>query len=212
MRKTDLRSNLRPGSLYRRADLKRFSNSVDRELAKLVEEQVLVKVQRGIYECPKRSRYGVLPPDQRKLVKIFLKSDHFLLTSPNEFNALGVGTTQLYNHLVVYNHKRHGRFVLAGQVFEFRIKPNFPKRVTTEFLLVELINDLDSLAEDREAVRSMVRTKLLEMSSRRFRTALKRFPKVSTRKFFEEVLYHCRLQKAAAVGGGGTHAKSRRTT
>jgi hypothetical protein len=37
----------------------------------------------------------------------------FLLTSPNAYNTLGVGTTQLYDKTVVYNHKRHGHFMLA---------------------------------------------------------------------------------------------------
>ncbi len=33
-----------------------------------------------------------------------------LLASPNAYNSLGVGTTQLYDKTVVYNHKRHGEF------------------------------------------------------------------------------------------------------
>jgi hypothetical protein len=183
-----LKSHLRPGGLYRRCDLEKFSKSVDRDLALLVDAQVLVKVRRGLYECPKRSRFGILPPDPEKLVKTFLKDDDFLLTSPNNFNALGVGTTQLYNHMVVYNHKRHGRFELGGLVFEFYMKPNFPKKSTPEFLLVELINNLNNLAEDREAVRSRVQAKLPEMCPKRFRSAVKRFSKASPRKFFEEIL------------------------
>ena len=183
-----LKSHLRPGGLYRRSDLAKFSKSVDRDLALLVDAQVLVKVRRGVYECPKRSRFGILPADPDKLVRVFLGDDHFLLTSPNDFNALGVGTTQLYNHYVVYNHKRHGRFELGGQVFEFRMKPNFPRKTTPEFLMIELINNLDSLAEDRDAIRSQVKTKLPEMCTRRFCSAVKRFSKVSTRKFFDEIL------------------------
>lgn len=186
-----LKSHLRPGCLYRRADLEKFSKSVDRDLAQLVDSQVLVKLRRGVYEYPRRSRFGLLPPDPEKLVKTFLRDDHFLLTSPNDFNSLGFGTTQLYNHLVVYNHKRHGRFELGGQVFEFCIKPNFPKKATPEFLLVEFINNLEKLAEDRDAVRSQVKAKLPEMCTRRFKTAVKRFSKVSTRKFLEEILSAC---------------------
>lgn len=186
-----LKSHLRPGCLYRRSDLAKFTKYVDRELAQLVESKVLVKVRRGVYEYPKHSRFGLLPPEPDKLVKAFLKDDNFLLTSPNDFNALGFGTTQLYNHKVVYNHKRSGRFELCGQVFEFCIKPKFPKKPTTEFLLVELINNLDNLAEDREAVRSKVQSKLPEMCTRRFRSAVKRFSRVSTRKFLEEILCAC---------------------
>jgi len=184
----NLKSHLRPGCLYRRADLEKLSRSVDRELAELVSAQVLVKVRHGLYECPKSSRFGLLPPDPNKLVKTFLKDDDFLLTSPNDFNSLGFGTTQLSNFLVVYNHKRHGRFELGGQVFEFCMKPSYPKKATREFLLVEFINNLNHLAEDRDSVRSNVRAKLPEMCTKRLRSAVKKFSKVATRKFFEEIL------------------------
>lgn len=59
----------------------------------------------------------------------FLKDDRFLLTSPNAYNALGLGTTQLYNRRVVYNHKRHGKFVRGGRTYDFRVKPHFPRQV-----------------------------------------------------------------------------------
>jgi hypothetical protein len=189
MRKTEtIKSHLRPGCLYRRSDLEKWSKCVDRELAQLVADQVLVKVRHGVYECPKRSRFGLLPPNPEKIVKTFLKDDNFLLTSPNDFNALGFGTTQLYNYLVVYNHKRHGRFELSGHTFEFCLKPNFPKTATLEFLLVELVNNVSHLAEDSDAVFANVRAKLPELSTKRLRSAVKRFSKVSTRKFFEEIL------------------------
>jgi hypothetical protein len=184
----NLKKRLRPGQVYRRADLEKWSKSVDRDLAKLVEDGTLTKVSRGLYEFPKMSRFGVLPPQPEKLVKAFLKDDDFLLTSPNDYNALGMGTTQLYNVYYVYNHKRHGRFDLDGQVFEFKSKPRFPKKVTTEFLLVDLVNNLNSLAEDQDEVLKRVQKKVTEFDSKRLSSAVKRFAKVSTRKFFEEIL------------------------
>lgn len=118
MRKTEtLKSHLRPGQLYRRMDLEKWSRSVDRDLAQLVNEGVLVKLRQGLYECPKQSRFGLLPATPDKLVRTFLKDGDYLLTSPNDYNSLGLGTTQLYNYQVVYNHKRHGRFELGGAVF-----------------------------------------------------------------------------------------------
>ena len=86
------------------------------------------------------------PADERELVRRFLKEDDFLLTSANAYNTLGLGTTQLYNTWVVYNHKRHGRFTLGDLNFEFRRKPRFPQNLTEEFLLVDLLNNLPALA------------------------------------------------------------------
>jgi hypothetical protein len=184
----NVKIKLKPGQVYRRADLEKWSRSVDRDVAGLVNEGVLVKVGSGLYQCPQLSRFGVLPANTDKLLASFLKDDDYLLTSPNDYNALGLGTTQLYNYQVVYNHKRHGRFELGGQVFEFHRKPRFPKKATAEFLLVDLVNNLDQLAEDREAVLARVRGKVPEMDARRLRAAVKSFAKVATRKFFEGAL------------------------
>ena len=184
----NVKTKLKPGQVYRRSDLEKMSRSVDRDVAGLVSEGTLVKVGSGLYQCPQHSRFGVLPTSTDKLLTSFLKDDDYLVTSPNDYNALGLGTTQLYNYQIVYNHKRHGRFELGGQLFEFHRKPRFPKKATTEFLLVDLVNNLNQLAEDRNAVLARVRAKVPEMDAKRLKTAVHSFAKVATRKLFEEAL------------------------
>lgn len=186
---TKLKKNLRPGQVYRRSDLTKWSNSVDRHLAQLVADNTLVKLRQGVYLCPQKSRFGDMPPKPEKLVKAFLKDDNFLLTSPNDLNTLEVGTTQLYNVQVVYNHKRHGRFKIAGQHFEFRVRPGYPQKVTREFLLVDLLNNLEKLAEDSDEILSRVEIKLPEMNQKRLRSMVKRFAKLSTKKLLKEMAY-----------------------
>ncbi len=183
-----VKSQLKPGQVYRRADLEKLSRSVDRDIASLVHEGALVKVGSGLYQCPQQSRFGLLPASTDNLISSFLKDDEYLLTSPNDYNALGLGTTQLYNYQIVYNHKRHGRFELGGQLFEFQRKPRFPKKATPEFLLVDLLNNLGHLAEDRDAVLARARARAQEMDANRLRAAVKSFAKVSTRKLLEEAL------------------------
>ena len=98
------------------------------------------KIAHGLYYYPAKAYFGDIPPGDEKLVGAFLKSNDFLLTSPNFYNCLGVGTTQLYNKRVVYNHKRHGLFVLGGKEFDFRLKQKFSKELSEEFLLVDLLH------------------------------------------------------------------------
>jgi len=80
--------------------------------------------------------------------------------------------TQLYNKLVIYNLKRHGLFKLGNKVYNFR-RPNrgFPNVLTPEFLLVDLLNNLDELAEDSAFVKEHALT----------------YGKVATKCFFNEV-------------------------
>ena len=147
-----LRSRLKKGHVYRREDLLSDSNAVDRHLKQLLEAGDLEKLAQGLYYAPKSSAFGRVPPKDEDLVEAFLKDENFLLLSPNSYNSMGLGTTQLYNKTVVYNHKRHGLFKLGNRNFEFRMKPRFPKKVDKEFLLIDLLNNLDSLAEDKDAI------------------------------------------------------------
>lgn len=51
---------------------------------------------------------------------------------------------------------------LSGKVFDFRIKRSFPKRLSKQFLLVDLLNNLNQLAEDREAVLQNAKKEVLK--------------------------------------------------
>jgi hypothetical protein len=142
-----LRQHIKPGVVYRRSDLEYFSTAIDRHLAQLVQEGVLKRLSQGLYYSPQVSKFGVLPPNDNQLIERFLKDDDFLTVSPNTFNSLGLGLTQLYNTTWVYNHKRKGEFKLNGKTVEFILKSAYPIKATKEFLLVELLNRMDDLAE-----------------------------------------------------------------
>ena len=183
-----LKGYLHPGRVYRRAELAQWSKSVDRHARELVDQGVLQKLQNGLYYYPKHSAFGQVPADERELVRRFLKEDDFLLTSPNAYNTLGLGTTQLYNTRVVYNHKRHGHFTLGGLTFDFRRKPRFPRKITEEFLLIDLLNNLPTLAENTEMLRARAGKKAKELDANKLRLAARNYGKVATRKFFYQML------------------------
>ena len=187
----ELKKHLRPGQVYRREDMARWSKAVDRHLKQLVSEGTLTKLAGGLYLYPKATVFGQAPAEDDKLVETFLKDRRFLLASPNAYNSLGVGTTQLYDKTVVYNHKRHGDFVLGGQKLAFRMKPSFPKTLSREFLLVDLVNNLDQLAESKTEVLARVRERVAAYdASRRPRLerAARAYGNVRTKKFFGEAL------------------------
>jgi hypothetical protein len=179
-----LKKKLTPGKVYRREDLERYSSSVDRDLANLVNEGALRKAARGVYYVPRKTAFGQAPPEDRELVRVFLKDSRFLLTSPNVYNTLGVGTTQLYNQPVVYNHKRHGNFKLGNRTYRFLVKSHFPKQVNAEFLLVDLVNNLNHLAEDTDDVLALVKKKIKQMDGRKLQSAVRQYGNVRTQKLF----------------------------
>lgn len=183
-----LKKHLKQGNVYRRNDLVKWSNAVDRHLRELLLDGTLQKLAPGLYYYPKVSAFGKTPPEDDVLVRSFLKDDRFLLTSPNDYNRLGVGTTQLYNKRTVYNHKRHGEFKLGNRIFSFQRKPSFPRHVTPEFLLVDLVNNLETLAEDQPAVLERVKEKVVDMDVKKLNNIVAHYGSVKAKKMFEPLM------------------------
>ncbi len=191
---TELKSHLKKGTVYRRSDLSKWSNAVDRHVMELVQEGTLQKLNTGLYYYPEESVFGNVPPDEEKLVRAFLKDDYFLLTSPNDYNTLGVGTTQLYNKRIVYNHKRHGDFKLGSKTFSFQLKHRFPKRATPEFLLVDLVNNLSNTAEDAAAVMEKVIDRLKSLDFKKLKRSLKEYGNVRTKSLLVSIIQQTESQ------------------
>ena len=184
----ELKKHLKRGRVYRRADLSKWSKSVDRHLEELVKYGTLKKLSQGLYYYPEVTIFGETPPKEEELVRSFLKDKRFLVTSLNEYNTLGVGTTQLYNGKTVYNHKRHGDFELGGRKFSFRVKPHFPSKSTPEFLLVDLLNNLEQLAEDSNELVSKVLFKAKTMDTKKLKKSLLEYGSIKAKKLLEPVI------------------------
>jgi hypothetical protein len=184
----ELKKQLKRGKVYRRTDLAKWSKSVDRHLEALLEDGTLQKLSQGLYYFPKLTAYGLTPAKEEDVVRSFLKDDRFLLTSPNAYNSLGVGTTQLYNKRTVYNHKRHGEYKLGNRKFDFRIKPHFPKKITREFLLVDLVNNLETLAEDHNQILKNVSLKAATLNRRKLVAAVTEYGNAKAKKLLMPLL------------------------
>jgi hypothetical protein len=183
-----LRQHIKQGQVYRRSDLEYYSTAIDRHLAQLVREGTLVKLNQGLYYSPRQSKFGMVPPDNHDLVKCFLKDDDFLLVSPNSFNSLGLGLSQLYNTTWVYNHKRKGELQLNGRTFEFKLKNTFPKKITKEYLIVELLNNFDSIAEDEAKVLARLPNILRDLNVDALMRATQQYGTGKTKRIMKSML------------------------
>src|ERR1700679_3414748 len=85
----ELKRRLRPGQVFRREDVARWSNAVDRHLKKVVEDGTLTKLAGGLYAYPKQTVFGKAPAEDDKLVKAFLKDDDFFWLRPTLTTGLG---------------------------------------------------------------------------------------------------------------------------
>ena len=188
LNRDNLYSHMKTGFVYRREDLLSFSSNLDRDLHTLVEAKKLKKPATGLYYKPKHSRFGLLPPTDEALVKGFLNKP-FLMFSWNDYNKLGLGLTQLYNKVVVYNSERHEDKKLGNRVYSFK-RPNngFPTKLTKEFLLVDLLNNVKYLTEDVSQLQLKVEKNLNQFDKELLMKLSAKYGKVATRKYVQALL------------------------
>ncbi|ABQ71257.1 MULTISPECIES: hypothetical protein [Sphingomonadales] len=97
-------------------------------------------------------------------------------------------TTQLHNEPVVYNRKRHGRFKLDGRMYDFRMRPSVPRRLSKEVLLVDLLHNIDRLPEDKVAILPRALAKAGEMNSAQLARAVKEYGSARAERLLAPVL------------------------
>ena len=188
-----LREHLKPGTVHRRRDLMALSTNLDRHLRELLVQGSLRKIRQGLYLCPESSAFGEAPAAEDRLLETFLRSKNFLAYSPSRFNALGLGTTQLYNVRTVLNQKRHGSFLLDGRNYFFHRRLNVPKKLTKEVLLVELLNNLKKLAESPDLLLDKLQSQLPTFDKKKLQKAAELYGTCSTQVKLDKLL---RLTKA----------------
>jgi len=147
----------------------------------------LKKISPGLYLCPKESKWGETPVDDQALIKSFLKDDRFLMLSFNSYNGLGLGTTQLYNHTIVYNHKRHGEFKLGKRTYDFRMRTTFPENFTKEDLLVDMLNNISELAEDESMIISALYRNISNFKRQALENSAMLYEKIKTKKTIKKI-------------------------
>lgn len=188
----ELYRQMKEGKVYRREELLPFSGALDRDLKELVKSGLVSRPAAGLYYRPSKSRWGDVPASERELVRAFLKTEDFLLSSINAYNSLPLGLTQLSNVVLVYNRKRFGRFILDGLVFDFRRPNNFPSKLNTEFLYVDLLNNLEMLPENSDELQSVLKRRLAELPREKLQKQARLYGKRSTQVKLNELLSNAR--------------------
>ena len=122
-----------------------------------------------------------------QVVQAFLKTDDFLMLSPNLYNSLGLGLTQLKKQSFVNNKKRYGDLKLGNRTYEFKLKAKgYPKTLTKEYLLVDLVNNLEEVGEVPKGLSNNVADSVQEnqFNNTKLFALAKQYGHVYTKKFF----------------------------
>lgn len=166
--------HLDPGKVYRTAHLAAWAANPTRLAGRLQEEGRLQKLSHGLFYAPVKSRFGVVPPSDEALLNAFLDGTPWLVTGPPRWNALGLGSTQMFSSALVYNTMRSGKMTVGGRTFQLR-RVAFPVEPPAEWFVVDLLKNAESVGLTHADVEPRLRTaleqerffqtKLVEMAS-----------------------------------------------
>ena len=156
---------LKKGRVYRTVDLSRWGRDPSRLAKRLEQEGALMRLGHGLFASPRKSKFGWAPPNDEELMRGFLGGAPFVMTGPERWNPLGLGSTAVFPARLVYNTKRSGEFELGGHRFILR-RVRFPERPTPEWAAVDLIENRDKAGVSLEALEARLARAL---STGRFR-------------------------------------------
>ena len=83
-------------------------------------------------------------------------------------------------------HKRSGEFRLGGRRFQFRRVPAYPKKLSKEYLLVDLMNHLRELPDDISAVRRNLKYQINEFDRSKVSEYVRRYGRPAARRALSE--------------------------
>lgn len=150
---------LEPGRVYRTRELSASSSNAARLAKRLARQGVLQALAHGLYSCPRRGRFGDVPPSDAELMRAFLEGTAHVFTGPEHWNALGLGTTAVFAMPVVYNTKRSGVFEFAGRKFLLR-RVAFPSAPPPEWYVVDLFEHADMAATSPTTLATALATRV----------------------------------------------------
>ena len=78
-------------------------------------------------------------------------------------------------------HKRSGDFSLGGKHFKFHMVPAYPKTLSKEYLLVDLLNNLKHLSENTDLVLRNLKSRLHQFDRDSVQKLLERYGRPAAR-------------------------------
>lgn len=180
---------LHAGVVLRTKALSAWSANPTRLANRLVREGRLQKLGQGLYGVPRPGRFGAAPPSLETVLEAFLEGTPFVVTGPPAWNSLGLGTTAMWTHALVYNTKRTGEFDLGGQRVHFR-RVRFPEKPSPEWFAVDLVESLDMAGTSLEdlAPRLVEALRAGRLESANLRAVATEFATASHRRFLENLI------------------------
>ena len=164
-------------------------------LQRMCESGELVKIAKGTYHLPKKSKYGIVPPSEKEIITAFTENETGTVVGYSLYNALNL-TTQISKTITVMSSALERLTKSIRNIVVQQMPLEFSKEITDMVHGLEVLQNFNSIQDinysaflkyteelassfDVEAFKEIVSTKAY---------------KKSTISFMQEILNHYKVK------------------
>lgn len=115
-------------------------------LQRMCEAGELVKIAKGTYHLPKKSKYGIIPPSEREIVSAFTENETGVVVGYNLYNRLNL-TTQIPKSVMVMSSSIDGATKTVRNVIVSRVPLTYSKEIKNIVQGLEVLQDFNNIQD-----------------------------------------------------------------
>ena len=115
-------------------------------LERMCNTQELVKISKGIYCKPKKSKYGTILPNENDIVDLYVGNTNGMIVGYKMYNLLGL-TTQVSKKIEVYSSMVNNQNKNIQNVFIKQIKLNYTEELVKMIQFLEVLQNFNKIQD-----------------------------------------------------------------
>lgn len=158
-------------------------------LERMTKSGELVKISKGIYHLPKKSKYGVVPISNDEIISTFTENNTGTIVGYSLYNSLNL-TTQIPKTISILSSTIDGQTKNIKDVSIKRVTIYFSKEVIRMIHALEVLQDFSNIEDiNYSAFIGFIKEIVEEYNDRTFEEVISNINyKKSTIAFFQEIL------------------------
>ena len=115
-------------------------------LERLTKEGRLVKISRGLYCRPKKTKYGIVLPSEKSIVDEYIKESSGVVVGYSLYNTLDL-STQIAKNINIYSNAINQRTKTVGNIHIKRIYLEFNKEISRAVEFLEVLSNFYAIQD-----------------------------------------------------------------
>ncbi|MGN0526394.1 MAG: DUF6088 family protein [Acutalibacteraceae bacterium] len=135
------------GKLYRE-ELSQYITEAAyyKTLQRMCESGELVKIAKGTYHLPKKTKYGIIPPSEKEIVSAFTKNKTGTVVGYSLYNELNL-TTQISKAITVFSSVIDGGEKSVRNITVYQMPLEFSKEITNIIHSLDVLQNFDKIQD-----------------------------------------------------------------